>query len=167
MQLGSATELRTKKFFQNSFYKIHTKSVGDFFIIFSVLSTLLLPSKCRTFSQIFLIIMTFSQVYLKSLFRLLMLLVKCLQNFTVIDRFYTLRVVYWWNDAFKNLKWCVCVRRGCHRAKSMEDFSEAGMWRIRLIFLQPDKVLEEGDGRTCWNEATTGWEKREDSQEMQ
>ncbi len=53
MQFSGAMELKIKKFFQNIFYKIYTKSVGDFFIIFSVLSAPLLSSKCCIFFLIF------------------------------------------------------------------------------------------------------------------
>ncbi len=50
----------------------------------------------------------FPRVHLKSLVQLLIILVKFLQNFTVVDSFCTSKVVYWQKDMFKNLEWCVC-----------------------------------------------------------
>ncbi len=68
MQFSSATEMQTSKFtsvFQNISYKMYTKSFGDVFIIFSILSTPLLLSKFCTFFPIFpKIIISFPQVHL-------------------------------------------------------------------------------------------------------
>ncbi len=156
MQLSSATQLCIQKFFQNIFYKIYTKSTGDVLIIFSVLSVPFLSSKYCIFSPIFPNYYEFFPSSFNSFFWLLILLVKFLQNFTVVDSFCTLKVVYWRKDICLRTWSEVCARQQCYRAKSREDFSEAGMWGRCSCFWQLETVLKRGDDRVGEEERFTG-----------